>query len=137
MILADTNVWSELKRRRPDAQVVDWFVANAADIWLSTIVIAEIRLGIENPEAAMRRSDLEQWLADIEFVHAARTLPFRSPDAHVFGKLIARRKLENQPTKLLDAQLAAQGIAHDMTVATRNVRDFAWTGARVIDPWTV
>ncbi|MBO9715157.1 PIN domain-containing protein [Sphingomonas sp.] len=137
MILLDTNVWSALTRPAQHPQVGQWIATHATEIWLSTIVIAEIRLGIENPKGAPRRAALEQWLADIELVHAERTLSFDSAAAHVFGALVARRKLEKQETKLLDIQLAAQALSQECPVATRNIRDFEWTGVRLIDPWTV
>ncbi len=34
-----------------------------------------------------------------------------------------------------DALIAATALVHDMAVVTRNVRDFAGTGVRVVDPW--
>ncbi|MDR6849804.1 putative nucleic acid-binding protein [Sphingomonas sp. BE270] len=102
---------------------------------MSTIVIAEIRSGIENPTTAERRPALERWLADIELAHAGRTLSFDSAATHILGTLVARRKLQKQETKLLDLQIAAQAMAHNCPVATRNVKDFAWTGVAPIDPW--
>ena len=135
MIILDTNVWSALNRPAQHPKVVEWIAAHAPEIWLSTIVIAEIRLGLENPQASAKRADLAQWLADIEMAHAERTLPFESASAHVFGCLVARRKMEKQETKLLDIQLAAQAIAHECPLATRNVKDFEWTGVKLINPW--
>jgi toxin FitB len=135
VILLDTNVWSALNRPAQHPQVCEWISGHVPKIWLSTIVIAEIRAGIENPDAAARRADLERWLTDIELAYAERTLNFASDAAHIFGTLVARRKLERQDAKLLDIQIAAQGLANDCPVATRNVRDFEWTGVRVINPW--
>lgn len=136
MILLDTNVWSALSRPRENPEATRWIARNAAQLWLSTIVIAEIRLGIENPRAASRRGALEQWLADLELGHRDRTLAFDAAAAHRFGALIAQRKLEKQETKLLDLQIAAQALSRDCPVATRNTRDFEWTGVELIDPWT-
>jgi toxin FitB len=99
-------------------------------------VIAEIRAGIENLDASKKREALEGWLADLEILYSERTLPLDSAAAHVFGTLIAQRKLAQQETKLLDLQIAAQALSRDCPVATRNVRDFAWTGVKLIDPWT-
>jgi toxin FitB len=36
---------------------------------------------------------------------------------------------------VIDMQLAAQAEAYGATIATRNVRDFEWTGVRVVNPW--
>lgn len=135
MILIDTNVWSALNKPGNNPQVCQWVADNRDEAWLSVIVIAEIRFGIENPQAAAKRADLERWLADLEIAHADRILPFDRDAAHHFAQLVARRKLEKQETKLLDLQIAAQALAHDCPVATGNVKDFVWTGVEVIDPW--
>lgn len=135
MILLDTNVWSALNRPLQYPNVCGWIAENVPEIWLSAIVIAEIRMGIENPKALSKRADLEQWLADIETAYFERTLPFDQTAAHIFGSLVVQRKMQKQETKLLDIQLAAQGLAHNCPVATRNVKDFEWTGVRLINPW--
>ncbi|WP_375398312.1 PIN domain-containing protein [uncultured Sphingomonas sp.] len=135
MILLDTNVWSVLRKPHGQQRVADWIADRMDEIWLSVIAIAEIRMGVENPNAVAKRNELEQWLDDLETLCADRTLDFDSRSAHVFGALVAGRKLQKQETKLLDLQIAAQALAHDCPVATGNVRDFEWTGAKVIDPW--
>lgn len=132
MIVVDTNVWSELVKPTPDARVRDFLIHHDPDLWLSVIVIAELRRGLENPKAARRRDALRGWLAGLETSYAARILPFDADMAHLFGALLARRHGE---ATLLDLQLAAQVLARDATLATRNGRDFAWTGVRLVDPW--
>jgi toxin FitB len=37
--------------------------------------------------------------------------------------------------QVIDIQLAAQAIARDAMIATRNVKDFAWTGVKLVNPW--
>jgi toxin FitB len=135
VILLDTNVWSALNHPAQNRTVCKWIENNASEIWLSTIVIGEIRAGIENPKAAYKRTGLERWLADIEIAYADKILSFDRQSAHIFGCLIAQRKLEKQETKLLDVQIAAQAIAHNCPVVTGNVRDFEWTGVELINPW--
>ncbi len=132
MILVDTNVWSELTKPAPDSRVSAYLIENDADLWLSVIVIAEIRRGLENPKAAFRREGLRIWLAEIETGYASRILSFDADMAHLFGALLARRQGE---ATLLDLQLSSQALAHDATIATRNVKDFAWTGVKLVDPW--
>jgi toxin FitB len=132
VILVDTNVWSELTKRAPNDRVRDFLIDHDSDLWLSVIVIAEIRRGFENPKAAFRRESLRAWLAEIERDYSARILPFDADMAHVFGALLARRQGE---ATLLDLQIAAQALAHDATIATRNAKDFVWTGVKVVNPW--
>lgn len=135
MILLDTNVWSVQTKVRAERAVLDWLGAHAEEFLLSTIVIAEIRAGIENPDASHLRTMLTQWLQDIETRYHDRIVPLDAQAAHEFGRLISKRKLLSHQTKLLDAALAAQALALDCPIATHNTRDFEWTGVKLIDPW--
>ena len=132
MILVDTNVWSETSKQNGSRKVARWIADNKNQLWLSTIVIAEIRAGIENPDAADKRNEIEDWLATIEKGQASRTLFFDRPAAYVLGKLLVSKP---QDKKMLDALLAAQALAHDCPIATRNLRDFEWTAVKLINPW--
>lgn len=132
MIIVDTNVWSVLFSRRPNPRVVGWLAEHEAQLWLSTIAISEIRYGAELPQAAAIRAKALDWLHGLETTYAPRTLPFDADAAHVFGGLRAQRP---ELTVLLDLQLAAQALAHDATIATRNLKDFAWTGVKLVDPF--
>lgn len=132
MILVDTNVWSVLASRHPDPQVIEWLTQNDPQLWLSTIVIGEIRYGAELPKAKPFRTTLVTWLQGLEEAFADRTLPFDSDAANLFGALRARRP---DATSLLDLQIAAQALTRDCPLATRNVKDFAWTGVKLINPW--
>lgn len=132
MILVDTNVWSELSKRQPEPRVIAWLARNDARLHLSVLVIAELRRGCEMPKAKPFRHMFEAGLADLEAEYSARTECFDVQDAHIFGKLAASRTLGG---KTLDVQIAAQAIARNCPLATRNVKDFAWTGVRLINPW--
>ena len=132
MILVDTNVWSVSTKTRPALRVKAWLDANQDQLWLSPLVIAEIRYGLERPEAADRRAMLRAWLGGLEDGFRARTLPFDSAAGHLLGRLLLQKP---QEAKLLDTLLAAQALSRDCPIATRNVRDFAWTGVTLINPW--
>jgi len=131
-MLVDTNVWSELTKPAPDPHVRQWLIENDHALWLSVLVIAEIRRGLEMPKARPRRADLLRWLNGLEATYGNRILTFDADAAHLFGALLARRQGE---ATLIDLQLAAQAMAADMPIVTRNGKDFAWTGAALIDPW--
>ncbi len=131
-MIVDTNVWSVQVSRHPEPRVVDWLIDHDQQLWLSAIVMAEIRYGAELPKAAAFRPTLTRWLAGLEEAYQARILPFDADAAHMFGALRARRP---EASNLLDLQIAAQAIALDATVATRNVKDFEWTGVRLVNPW--
>lgn len=135
MILFDTNVWSVLPKPAGQEQVATWISERMDDAWLSVIAISEIRMGIENPQATQHRDLHARWLADLLTLCENRILDFDTASAQIFGTLVARRKMQKQETKLLDLQLAAQALVRDCPIATRNVKDFDWTGVKLINPW--
>lgn len=132
MILVDTNVWSEAAKPNGARKIVQWSEDHQNQLWLSTVVIAEIRAGIENPEAQQRRAGLEVWLKRLELLNADRTLPFDTVAAYELGKLLCAKPQQND---MLDTLLAAQALSRDCPIATRNVKHFEWTGVKLIDPW--
>lgn len=133
MYLLDTNVVSELRRPKPDPAVVDWVSNTPGEQFLSVIVIGELTRGVE----LMRRKDarhaaaLAEWLSALVHDYAGQILPVTAAVAVAWGRLDGRRPL---PTN--DGLMAATALVHDLTLVTRNVRDFAGTQVRLLDPFT-
>lgn len=135
MILVDTNVWSELTKPRGDPAVLAWLEANDADLALSSLVVAEIRYGIELLEAAQKRASLEAWLSGVQSRYYGQTLVFGTAAAHHYGRIAARPEVKARQPQVIDMLLAAQAREHGVPIATRNARDFEWIGVELIDPW--
>ncbi|MBU6420336.1 MAG: VapC toxin family PIN domain ribonuclease, partial [Proteobacteria bacterium] len=80
MYLVDTNVISaRAPSRVPLPDLAAWMDAHSADLFLSTVTIAEIEDGIAkaNREGATRKArDLTAWLETVLHLYAARILPF-------------------------------------------------------------
>ena len=62
MFLVDTNVVSELTRRKPNPGVLRWMSAHPT-FALSAVTIEELVYGIERSPAAQRRG-LSEWLEE-------------------------------------------------------------------------
>ncbi|GGA98552.1 ribonuclease VapC [Brucella endophytica] len=131
MYLVDTNVLSEARRRTP--QAVNWLrAADPQMIYLSALTFGEIMRGI----ALKQKSDpiaaghLAEWMQKLRRQHASRILPVTDQIAIEWGRIAAIR-----PRGDADALIAATAIIHDLVVVTRNVADFADTGAQIINPW--
>ena len=63
MFLLDTNVVSELQRRRPDPRVASFIGAQAiSDLFVSDVTFGEIRFGIELVTDVGRREAMRAWL---------------------------------------------------------------------------
>lgn len=132
--LLDTNVIAEIRKgSRANAHVRAWFAALETDaILLSVVTIGEIRRGIEN----VRRRDavaaraLERWLRRVLHDHRDRILAVDLPVAEEWGRLNVP-----DPLPAIDGLLAATAKVHGLTLATRNVKDIARSGADVVNPF--
>lgn len=132
--LIDTNVLSELRRRQPDSHVVAWIEARPRQLqYLSVLTLGEIRKGIERLESSSRRTVLLDWL-ELELPHwfAGRLLDVDAATAQRWGRLTANA---GRPLPAIDGLLAATALQRDLTLVTRNTRDFEGLGVRLIDPW--
>jgi len=62
--LLDTNVVSELVRKKPEPKVVQWIQDTDEELlYLSVLTLGEIRKGITSHPDAARRVKLEAWLS--------------------------------------------------------------------------
>jgi len=135
--LLDTNIISELRKvgdGKADANVVKWIGReDAAHFFISAITILELErgvLGVQRRDAA-QGARLRSWLdGQVRPEFAGRILAVDDTVATRCAHLhIPDRRNE------ADALIAATALVHDMTVVTRNVRDFEGTGVVVVDPW--
>ncbi len=133
--LLDTNVLSELRKGpHAHANVSAWEESTVqSERFTSVIVIAELRKGA----LAKARNDaaggaaLDRWIGRIIANFEDRILPV---DLHV-AEAWAALMVPN-PRSPLDTLIAATAHAHGLTLATRNVRDFANCGVVLLDPWS-
>jgi predicted nucleic acid-binding protein len=135
--LLDTNCISELVRIEPDAQVMAWM--RAADerlLHLSVLTLGEIRKGVTLLAAGRRRTRLEQWL-DLELPaqFAKRLLPVNAAIAEVWGAMAGEAQLQGIAMATTDGLIAATAKHHELTIVTRNIRDFKMYGMPVLNPW--
>ncbi|MDP2877783.1 MAG: type II toxin-antitoxin system VapC family toxin, partial [Holophaga sp.] len=126
MIILDTNVLSAVMRRDADPAVVAWLDRQPAEsLWITTITVFEVRFGLELLPGSRRRKDLENAFAQaLEEDFQRRILPFDVRAAEEAAMLAARRKTAGQPVEFRDTQIAGIVMAHQATLATRNIRHF-------------
>jgi toxin FitB len=55
--------------------------------------------------------------------------------AERWGNLAATAKQKGMTLAVVDGVIAATALHHDLTVVTRNVKDFAGLGADIFNPW--
>lgn len=135
--LLDTCVISELRAKQPDINVLGWIDEIAEErLFISVITIGEIKRGIERLLPSRKKQELEEWLQDVLLARFRdRTLDITAGVMLRWGEMLAR--LEKQGRKLpgIDSLVAAIAIFHDMTLVTRNVKDFEGAGVEILNPW--
>lgn len=133
--LLDTNVISEARRPRGDANVKAWLASVPADnLYLSVLVVGEIRGGIER----LRRRDpvqadaYEGWLATLRRDYADRLLPVTAEVADEWGRMNV-----SDPVPVVDGLMAATAKVKGLTLVTRNTADVERSGVRILNPFEV
>ncbi|MGH7920982.1 MAG: type II toxin-antitoxin system VapC family toxin [Candidatus Dormibacteraceae bacterium] len=136
MIVADSNVLTELSREVRDPNLDGWSDAQLhGQVFTTSVTVAEIRYGVERLADGRRkwamRSAVERLLAS--FVD--NILPFDEADAEIYASLAARCERIGRRVATFDAQIAAICLRHGATLATRNTRHFEETGVHLVNPW--
>lgn len=137
-ILLDTNVLSEVTRTAPDARVLRWLDGLDEDrSFISVVSIAEIRRGVALMDEGRKREALVEWLArDLPQRFEQRVLPVDEAVALAWGDLMGLAKRRGRGLSSMDGMIAATAIARQLTLATRNTKDFDGFGLELFDPWT-
>ena len=131
--LVDANVLSEPTKPAPNGRVVEWLGANERNLVVDPIVLGELRVGILALPAGRKRTQLEQWFDAV--TQTVDCLPWDAPVSRRWARLVVELRRKGRTLPVLDSMIAATALHHDLTVATRNTRDFRKTDVRVVDPF--
>ncbi|TVR71296.1 MAG: type II toxin-antitoxin system VapC family toxin [Spirochaetaceae bacterium] len=136
MILLDTCVVSEAMRPDPSARVMGWIGSLPEhQVYLPTIVLGELKKGVDRLDEGQRRTALELWLEQLRERFRRRTVAVDEETAMIWGALLARLDREGRRMPAIDSLIAACALRNDALLATRNTTDYAPSGVRLIDPW--
>ena len=130
----DTNIISEVRKgSRCDANVAAWYSAiDDSELYLSTLVIGEIRKGIERarPRDAEKAEALERWLGEVTAAFDGRILLIDNAVSEEWGRMCAVRSIP-----VIEGLLAATAKANHMTLVTRHDADVDGLGAKLLNPF--
>ena len=134
--LLDTCVLSELRKADCNPSV-KFAVSNCSnkDIFISSISIGEIAKGVSLLEEGKRKKELLNWLNSFENHFADRILSIDAETARIWGEMTAKGKRKGKSIPAMDGLIAATAIRNGLHVMTRNIQDFAHTGAMLFNPW--
>ncbi len=137
MYLLDTNIVSELRKQdRANPGIASFFsqIAGQETIsYLSVVTIGELRRGvdiIQHRGDFLQAKSLENWLQNILDSYSENILDFGQEEAQIWGRLRVPH-----PENALDKQIAATALVYDLTLVTRNAKDFAATGVTLLNPF--
>ena len=132
--LIDTNIISEVRKGdRCDPNVSAWYASiTDDDLFLSALVLGEVRKGVElaRQRDRAKAAALESWLREVTAAFEGRVLGIDNAVSDQWGRISAIR-----PIPVIDGLLAATALTNGLTLVTRNDRDTAGLGARVLNPF--
>ncbi|MFM8341459.1 MAG: type II toxin-antitoxin system VapC family toxin [Methylomonas sp.] len=138
MFLIDTNIISELRKsHKADTGVVEFFanaIKNKTPLYISAITLGELRRGIE---LIINRGDVAQgklladWLDSVQREYQHNVLTIDAEIALLWGKMRG-----SNPHNAIDKLIAATALMFELTVVTRNIKDFENTGVNLLNPFS-
>ncbi|MDD3545728.1 MAG: type II toxin-antitoxin system VapC family toxin [Kiritimatiellae bacterium] len=131
--LVDTNVLSEATKPSPDLFVLGWLRKHEHELSVDPLILGELHFGILLLPAGRRRDRLEKWFQS--GVSRLDCLSWNAATGLRWARLLADLRASGQTMPVKDSLIAATALAHGLAVATRNTRDFAKTGVRMVNPF--
>jgi predicted nucleic acid-binding protein len=131
--LLDTNVFREIGKTKPNANVAAWLdTVDDADLAISALTVREVRKGIiklraKKPEVA---DQIEMRVREVFDAFGDRVLPVTREIADLWGELLAQSNKHVD-----DTGLVATARVYDLTLVTRNLRHVSGRGATALDPF--
>ena len=135
--LLDTNVLSELRKAKPDPKVVAFVSGTSVkELYVSSVTLAEIRFGIEKATDPNDRVILTHWLThSVRPLFTGRVLEVTEDIMLEWRLLVEEGRKINHTFSQPDLFIAAIALHHDLTIVTRNQKDFDKTRVPIFNPW--
>jgi predicted nucleic acid-binding protein len=135
--LLDTNILSELRRRKPERKVLAFITAQPLErLYVSTVTFAEIRFGIELLSDAGRRAELNDWLTHkVRPMFEQRVLAISEDVMFKWRLLVEDGRKAGHTFSQPDLIIAATALHHGLTIVSRDVSDYQRAHAPVFNPW--
>ncbi len=132
--LLDTNVISELIKSKSNKNVINWFTSVPEDsLHISVLTIGEIRKGVEKVTENNKKEKYKMWLEhSIVTRFADRLLNINIQVAERWGRLLYDMK---RSIPAIDSLIGATALHYDLTLVTRNIKDYQFPQLNCINPW--
>lgn len=136
--LLDTNVLSEGSKRMPNSGYLQWIQeVDDSLLYTSCLVLGEGLRGVLLIKDAYKRKQLNVYWHDICETFAAKSMPIDTDVAILWAQLSAACAKRGRTAPYIDLLLAAQALTFDMTLVSRNIKDFEqFKDLNIFCPWT-
>jgi predicted nucleic acid-binding protein len=108
-----------------------------SDLYLASVTLGEMIRGAERLPEGRHRQTLENWLTNVVLPRfKGRVLAFDRETAAIWGRILGQGDRQGRRRPIIDAQICATAIRHQLILATRNISDHDGMGAQLFNPWT-
>ena len=132
MYLLDTNICIFLIKNKNPYLKKKIFNCKKEELFLSSITIAELEYGVSKSQFREKnRHALLDFCSDFTNI-----IDFTTEDTEAYGMIRAYLENKGVPIGPFDTQIAAQGLARNLTVVTNNIREFSRIPGLKVEDWT-
>lgn len=134
--LLDTCVIAEYTKAAPSPKVIEWLDAQLDEsMFLSVLTIGEIEKGIAKLKPSKKKSELGHFLEILLARFDRRVLPLNTAILRRWGMLVGSLETKGRVLPIIDSFIAATALEYDLTIITRNVRDFDESEVKILNVW--
>ena len=127
----DTNICSYILRRHPAAMVERFAGLEKGQLWLSSIVAAELRFGAAKLASVRFSASVEAWLAGFD------VRPWPVEATRHYAEIRAALERSGKIIGGMDLLIAAHAIAEDSVLVTNNAREFLRVPGLAVQEWAL
>jgi tRNA(fMet)-specific endonuclease VapC len=127
----DTNICSYILRRHPADMLERFAGLDRSQLWLSSVVAAELRFGAVKLASAKLSSAVEMWLSGFD------VKPWPVEAAHHYAQVRAALEKTGQPIGAMDLMIASHVLAEDSVVITNNARELHRVPGLAVEEWRI
>lgn len=134
--LLDTNILSEPVKAEPNQNVLKKLSQYSGQFCTAATVWHELHYGVERMTDSKRKLSLSAYLNSLELAGLV-ILPYEKKAAEWLARERGRLAKQGVVAPFADGEIAAIAFAHQLTLVTRNVSDFAYFENLRVQNWFV
>lgn len=134
MFLLDTNIISEMIKKTPDKQVMNKLKEHQNELYTASPVWHELNFGCQRLPESRRKKQIKSFLETV-IRPTITILPYDRKAAQWHGHERARLSIIGLTPPFIDGQIAGIASVNDLTLVTRNFKDFKLFSNICMETW--